>query len=141
MSAGERLKKLRKMLLDKAYTQGEMASFLGIHRGNYGNIEKDKRPVSGAVIEVLKSKFNVNPEWLLEGTGNPFFGPRALSMEESRMGDIINECLQRFSQIQGEQLEILPRTSRRLVAVLEAFIIIFENGLHTGEITINVEDE
>lgn len=65
----DRLKKLRKAL---DLTQQEFADRIGIARGNIGAYEVGKNAPSDAVISLICKTFNVNEEWLRNGTGEMF---------------------------------------------------------------------
>lgn len=65
----ERIRKLRKHL---DLTQQEFADKLGIARGNVGAYEVNKNAPSDAVISLICREFNVNEEWLRNGTGEMF---------------------------------------------------------------------
>jgi transcriptional regulator with XRE-family HTH domain len=65
----ERLKKLRKTL---DLTQQEFAGRIGIARGNIAAYETGKNALSDAVISLICREFNVNEEWLRDGTGEMF---------------------------------------------------------------------
>lgn len=65
----ERLKKLRKTL---DMTQQEFADRIGIARGNIGAYEVGKNAPSDAVISLICREFNVNEDWLRDGTGEMF---------------------------------------------------------------------
>lgn len=64
-----RLKKIRKVL---DLTQQEFADRIGIARGNIGAYEVGKNAPSDAVISLICREFNVNEEWLRNGTGDMF---------------------------------------------------------------------
>lgn len=65
----ERIKKLRKML---DLTQQEFADRLGVKRNTVGQWECGINNVTDATIVFLCKEFNVNEEWLRNGTGEMF---------------------------------------------------------------------
>lgn len=65
----DRIKKLRREL---DLTQQEFADKLGTARNNIAGYETGKRSPSDAVISLICTKFNVNEDWLREGTGEMF---------------------------------------------------------------------
>lgn len=65
----ERIKALRKEL---KLTQQEFADKLKISRGNIGAYEVGKNAPSDAVISLICKTFNVNEEWLRDGSGEMF---------------------------------------------------------------------
>lgn len=65
----ERLKKLRKTL---DLTQQEFADRIGSKRNTVAKYETDVNTPSTAVISLICREFNVNEEWLRNGTGEMF---------------------------------------------------------------------
>ena len=65
----DRIKKIRKEL---DLTQQEFADRIGIARGNVGAYEVGKNAPSDAVISLICREFNVNEQWLRDGTGKMF---------------------------------------------------------------------
>lgn len=65
----ERLRKLRREL---DLTQQEFADRLKVGRNNIAGYETNKRSPSDAVISLICREFNVNEEWLRNGTGEMF---------------------------------------------------------------------
>lgn len=65
----ERIKKLRKAL---DLTQQELADRLGVKRNTVGQWECGINNVTDATIVFLCKEFNVNEEWLRNGTGEMF---------------------------------------------------------------------
>lgn len=69
MNIGERLKKLRKEL---DLTQGAFAARIGSVQNTITGYESGRRNPSSQVITLISREFNVNEEWLREGTGEMF---------------------------------------------------------------------
>lgn len=65
----ERMKKLRKTL---DLTQQEFADRIGIKRNSYANYETGRNTPIDAIIVSICREFNVNEEWLRNGTGEMF---------------------------------------------------------------------
>lgn len=65
----ERIKKLRKSL---DLTQREFAERIGSSQNVLANYESGRRNPSNAVINNICKEFNVNEEWLRNGTGEMF---------------------------------------------------------------------
>lgn len=72
----ERIKEVRNRL---GFTQTEMAQRLGIANNTITAYEAGRRIPSTAIITSICREFNVNEEWLLNGTGEMF---NELSNEE-----------------------------------------------------------
>jgi transcriptional regulator with XRE-family HTH domain len=65
----ERIKKLRRTL---DLTQQEFADRLGIKRGGISNYEIGRNEPADSVVSLICREFNVNEEWLRNGTGEMF---------------------------------------------------------------------
>lgn len=65
----ERLKRLRKAL---DLTQQEFADRIGSKRNTIAKYETDTNVPSAAVISLICREFNVNEDWLRNGTGEMF---------------------------------------------------------------------
>ncbi len=80
----ERLKILRKSL---GLTQTEFGKRIGMTMQGIQKWEKGKSKPQQSTIKALISTFNVNPDWLLNGTGEMFIGDASRQQEIS---DIIS---------------------------------------------------
>lgn len=80
----ERLKILRKSL---GLTQTEFGKRIGMTMQGIQKWEKGKSKPQQSTIKALISTFNVNPDWLLNGTGEMFIGDASRQQEVS---DIIS---------------------------------------------------
>lgn len=65
----DRIKRVRKEL---ALTQQEFADRLGIKRGGVANYEVGRNEPADSVISLICREFNVNEQWLRDGTGKMF---------------------------------------------------------------------
>ena len=65
----DRIKRIRKEL---DLTQQEFADRLGIKRGGVANYEIGRNEPADAVISLICREFNVNEQWLRDGTGEMF---------------------------------------------------------------------
>ena len=72
MTPNERVKELRNKL---GLSQSEFAERLGLKQGSYSDIERGRNNISQTVILLLEKQFNVNREWLNNGTGDIFIKP------------------------------------------------------------------
>lgn len=84
----ERLKKLRKSL---DLTQQAFADRIGIARGNVGAYEVGKNAPSDAVISLICREFNVNENWLRDGTGEMFIEQTRDEQIAAFVGDVLKE--------------------------------------------------
>lgn len=73
-SFGDRLKEVRGEL-----TQAEFADILGIPQVTLGNYERGRNEPRFEFIEKVCSRFEINVEWLLFGTGNRRGGPTGVA--------------------------------------------------------------
>ncbi|HCM22820.1 MAG TPA: XRE family transcriptional regulator [Ruminococcaceae bacterium] len=80
MKIYERIKILRKNKLH--LTQEEFSSKINMSRSNLGSIEVGRISVTDRVIADICSAFNVNEEWLKNGTGEIFKKPEYFSLDE-----------------------------------------------------------
>lgn len=67
-----RLKELRSAL---GLRQREVAARLGVSVGNVGNWEIGREPIPRARIYQICKEFNVNKDWLVNGSGEMFAAP------------------------------------------------------------------
>lgn len=79
----ERIKKIRKCL---GLTQQEFADRLGIKRGAIANYEIGRNVPIDAVVSLICREFNVNREWLVEGTGEMFVSVSSYDTAYNRFG-------------------------------------------------------
>lgn len=64
--------RIRKIRRDLDLTQQEFADRLGVKRGAIANYEIGRNEPVDSVISLICREFNVNEEWLREGTGDMF---------------------------------------------------------------------
>ena len=82
MTIGERIKKIRK---DANVTQQQFADRLDLKRNTIGNYEVDIIAPSERTIKAICAAYNVNPDWLISGIGEPY---REIS-EKQKINDFI----------------------------------------------------
>lgn len=69
MSVNERIRQIRKAL---SLTMEDFGSRLGVTKVSISMIENGKRNVTDQMFLAICREFNVNPEWLRDGVGEPF---------------------------------------------------------------------
>lgn len=74
----ERIKELRKLL---KISQDSFSSKINISRSHYALIEGGSKNLTDRVISDVCREFNVNEEWLRNGTGNIFVEPDTFSLD------------------------------------------------------------
>lgn len=71
MNIHDRFKEIR---LTLKLSQKKMAEDIDISYIMLQNYEYGKNPISDSTLLKLRNKYNVNPDWLMNGTGNMFLG-------------------------------------------------------------------
>lgn len=101
MEMHDRIKKLRKQHLKM--TQEEFGQRLGVTRDTIGNIELNRlaRPDQKlSLIKLMCKEFNVNEEWILNGSGPMFVQPDSFSLDsfakEREMSALELKILKRY---------------------------------------------
>lgn len=61
-------KRFRKLRIDNELTQPQLADILKTTRANINQIERGNHAPSIANMRILKKKFNISYEWLIDGT-------------------------------------------------------------------------
>lgn len=61
--------------LETGWSQEELAKRAGLSKGTVGNIEAGTRQGTARVIQALAATLEVNPTWLVNGTGPRKAGP------------------------------------------------------------------
>lgn len=80
MKIHERIKYLRKNILK--LSQEDFSKKLGLSRSNIGNIEVGRINVTDRVVSDISTQYNVNEEWLRNGTEPMFIEPDTFSLDE-----------------------------------------------------------
>ncbi len=115
----ERLKKLRKTL---DLTQQEFADRIGSKRNTVAKYETDVNTPSTAVISLICREFNVNEEWLRNGTGEMFL-PANRYTEIARLTKQLldeeedsfkNRFISMLANLNIEEWELLERKLKQL---------------------------
>lgn len=117
----ERLKRLRKAL---DLTQQEFADRIGSKRNTVAKYETEANTPSTAVISLICREFNVNENWLRDGTGNMFLPTdrnadiakltKQLLNEES--DSFKNRFVSMLANLSEEEWEFLEKKAKELCA-------------------------
>lgn len=83
MHIGDNIKKLREHL---NLTQKEFGSKIGRSHQAIQKYESNETPVKQAMLILISQAYNVNPDWLLNGTGEMFLGEN----KQQEVSDIIS---------------------------------------------------
>lgn len=86
MTQGERIKSIRKTL---GLTLEKFGDRIGLKKNSVSQIENDRNNLTEANARAICREFNVNEEWLKNGTGEMF----AIS-EEEEVSDLVSDLLE-----------------------------------------------
>lgn len=124
MELNERIKKLRRSL---DLTQQEFAEKIGIKRNSLANYETGRNTPIDAILIFICREFNVNEEWLRNGTGE-MFRPADRNTDIARLTkQLLNEESDSFknrlisilSNLTVEEWEFLEDKARELCGLDE----------------------
>lgn len=118
----ERIKKLRRTL---DLTQQEFADKIGIKRNSLANYETGRNTPIGAIVVSICREFNVNEEWLRNGTGEMFLPTdrnadiarltKQLPDEES--DSFKNRLISILSNLSVEEWQYLEKRAKELCGI------------------------
>ena len=116
-----RIKELRESL---GMTQQKFADELHVNRNNIAGYETDTRKPSEAVISLICKQFNVNEEWLRNGTGEMYIeidrDAQLMQWAGSVLGDDNDFFKQRFvkmlASLSEDEWSMLEKRAEELVA-------------------------
>lgn len=125
----ERIRQLRRHL---DLTQQQFADALGIKRNTIANYESGRNAPVDSVLSLICKEFNVNEDWLRNGTGEMF-------LPESQ--DEIDQLTKRYNlepaiQIFIKKLVSLPPEQRKIVSAL-----IMDTALEVSQIEDQEEED
>lgn len=113
----ERIKKLRKQL---NMNQTDFGKRIGINQSTVAGYERGARIPKQATITAISREYNVNEEWLINGTG-PMFNPLSRDKDIARfigsiqMTDTFkNRFVAMLARLDEEDWELLERMAEML---------------------------
>ena len=124
----ERIKQLRKTL---GFTQQEFAERIGVKRNTIAQYETGRNEPIGSVLNLICKEYNVNPDWLRNGSGEMFIEPAIFSLDEYAQANKLNKT--EISIIRGF-MELNPDTRKAIYNV-------FSNAFNDEEDDILKYDE
>lgn len=107
----ERIKQLRKTL---GFTQQEFAERIGVKRNTIAQYETGRNEPIGSVLNLICKEYNVNPDWLRNGSGEMFIEPATFSLDEYAQANKLNKT--EISIIRGF-MELNPDTRKAIYNV------------------------
>ena len=118
----ERMKQLRKEL---GLTQQQFADRIGTSRANIGKYEVSANIPSSAIISLICREFNVNEEWLREGSGDMFRSNDRYSDIARLTSQLLNEESDSFknrfismlARLNSDEWEFLAKCALELCSV------------------------
>lgn len=111
VSINTRIIEVRKAL---GLSQRAFCKGIFISHSFYANIETGTRKPNERIYELISTKYNVNKEWLMKGTGEMFSGP-APDVELEKLIDIYKELDPLFREYIMLQIEQLLNVQKQRV--------------------------
>lgn len=112
---GNRFKQIRKSL---NMTQKEFAESLGVTQTTISGIEKNVANSSLTLAKLISLKYNINEDWLLNGTGKMNYFPPEWSTED------ISGLLQKFEAMNillNNAVSVFQTDKNKLFNIVESF--------------------
>lgn len=121
MDIGSRIKKLRKEL---DLTQTEFAARIGSVQNTVTGYESGRRNPSAPVLSLICREFNVNEEWLREGTGEMFKAAPSSVLdalaEEYGLSNAAYVMVEKFVNLKPEAQETIFNYVREVAAAFQS---------------------
>lgn len=118
MTCGERIKELRKSL---GLTLEKFGEPLGVGKTAISNIENDNRNMSEQMVKSICREYNVNEEWLRNGTGEMFIPLTRNQIITDFAGDIIKEedtfkkrLIEALAKLNEDEWAVLEKLAQEL---------------------------
>lgn len=128
---GERIKKIRK---DKDLTQQEFAEKIGVKRNTVATYEMGRSMPSDSALSLICKTFNVNEEWLRDGTGEIYQPEATAALEllaiEHNLTNGEYVLIEKFLKLKPDVRTALVRYVREVAA---SIVNDEADGLHSEE--------
>ena len=111
----DRIKKIRK---DSDLTQQKFAERIGTSRNNLAGYEAGTRIPSAAVVSLICREFNVNEEWLCDGTGEPYIQ----KTRPDEIADFVNRIQTEDNPFKARLIQMLSKMTEDEWVLLEKMI-------------------
>ena len=125
MNQGERIKKVRN---DLGMTQEKFGEKIGMKKNSISQIESGKNSLTEQMFKSICREFNVNPEWLREGTGDMFIEPaidtaylvsELLENDNDQFYQAVLELVRTYEQLSPEGRRVIRDFGNRYIENLK----------------------
>ncbi len=125
MNQGERIKKVRN---DLGMTQEKFGEKIGMKKNSISQIESGKNSLTEQMFKSICREFNVNPEWLREGTGDMFIEPaidtaylvsELLENDNDQFYQAVLELVRTYEQLSQEGRRVIRDFGNRYIENLK----------------------
>lgn len=134
MTVGDRIRKIR----DKTgLTQTGFGELVGLEQRTISDYERGVSQPGVGRLYLIAEKFNVNPEWLINGIGEPY---KQSEVDAATKERIEREHIRRlFSELSPKTQEIILDVLREHVGLAHVKNNAAVNGDVSGDVIINQE--
>lgn len=134
MTVGDRIRKIR----DKTgLTQTGFGELVGLEQRTISDYERGVSQPGVGRLYLIAEKFNVNPEWLINGIGEPY---KQSEVDAATKERIEREHIRRlFSELSPKTQEIILEVLREHVGLAHVKNNAAVNGDVSGDVIINQE--
>lgn len=134
MTVGDRIRKIR----DKTgLTQTGFGELVGLEQRTISDYERGVSQPGVGRLYLIAEKFNVNPEWLINGVGEPY---KQSEVDAATKERIEREHIRRlFSELSPKTQEIILDVLREHVGLAHVKNNAAVNGDVSGDVIINQE--
>jgi transcriptional regulator with XRE-family HTH domain len=125
-TVNQRIMLLSELLCDK---QADFARLIGISTAQLSNIKKDKfRPSFDVIEAIMENISNVNPYWLINGTGEMFLNDEGApkpklpskSLDGGKFGDEVIAMLQKELEAYKDRERLLIEREKQQMEVIHS---------------------
>lgn len=125
MTIGERLKKIR---TDAGLLQKKFGELVGLDANTVSGYEIGRNKPGAARLYLIADKFNVNPEWLINGEGEPY---KSQTVDAETRAQIEREHINRLFS------ELTPATQRIILEVLRDKVAAIQKEKPSASVEVN----
>ena len=120
--------RIRKIRLDAGLTQKEFAQRIGVSRIYSSGWETNQSSPGSARLFVIAEKFNVNPDWLIDGSGEPY---KSQTVDAKTREQIEREHINKLFS------ELTPQTQQIILEVLRDKVAAIQQGKPSASVEVN----